>query len=203
MKKIGLMGGSFDPIHIGHLLLAQCAMEEMHLDEVWFIPTGYSYMKKDRKVTASDKRLQMTELAVRDRQKMRCLDIEVKREGYTYSYETLELLAAKYPEYTFYFIFGADCLFTIEDWKYPERIFSNAHIVAAFRNGASTGDMLEKANELTRKYNANITLLPFWNLEISSTEIRKRIKEGKSIDFLVPDEVISYIKQEGLYQNEN
>lgn len=201
MKKIGLMGGTFNPIHVGHLILAQRAMEEMSLDEIWLIPTGCSYMKRNLNVLSGEERLAMVSLAIADHPKMKCLDIEVKREGNTYSYETLEELREIYPDYVFHFIFGADCLFTIENWKFPERIFKNCKVIAAVRNGASLKEMEQKKNELTEKFHAQISLLPFPNLEISSTDIRERIRLGKSVKYLLPDAVIDYICEKHLYIN--
>lgn len=204
MGKIGIMGGTFDPIHIGHLLLAQCAMEEEGLEEVWFVPTGRSYVKErgGRRVLPPMERCEMTRLAVEDHPRLRCLDIESKREGDTYSYETLEELRKAYPGHTFFFIFGADCLFAIEGWKCPERIFASASVIAALRCGADVSAMRRKMAELAQKYGADIRLLFFRNLEISSTEIRKRVREGKSIRYLVPDKTARYIAEKGFYQDE-
>ena len=202
MKKIGIMGGTFNPIHMGHLLLAEWAMEAAKLDEVWVIPTGCSYMKAGQDIATPEDRYRMVCMAVENNKRLKCDDIEIRRQGYTYSYETLELLNQKYPEYHFYFIFGADCLFSIETWKYPEKIFANSSIIAAVRGNTSTDKMQEKIEMLKRKYQADISLLPFLQLDISSTEIRKRISLGKSIRYLVPDCVIAYIEEKGLYQNE-
>lgn len=202
MKKIGIMGGTFNPIHMGHLLLAEWAMEAAKLDEVWVIPTGCSYMKTGMEIASPEDRYRMVCMAVENNRCLKCDDIEIRRQGYTYSYETLELLNQKYPEYHFYFIFGADCLFSIETWKYPEKIFANSSIIAAVRGNASTDKMQEKIEMLKRKYQADISLLPFLQLDISSTEIRKRISLGKSIRYLVPDCVIAYIEEKGLYQHE-
>lgn len=202
MRKIGIMGGTFDPIHIGHLLLARCAMEEVGLDEVWFVPTGCSYMKKDREMVSPQERFQMTELALLGNDRMKCLDMEIKREGETYSYETLETLRREYPEDAFYFIFGADCLFTIETWKYPERIFAAASVIAAVRNEMPLEDMAAKIEQLKNRFGARITLLPFLHLEISSTDIRRRVRDGRSIRYLVPDNVIAYIEEKGFYRDE-
>lgn len=201
MKKIGIMGGTFDPIHMGHLMLAEFARAEKKLDEIWFIPTGCSYMKSHDVISGAD-RMKMTELAIRDNDCMRCLDIEIKREGRTYSYETLEELAGMYPDYEFYFIIGADCLFQIEAWKCPEKIFGNAKVLASVRGGASEEKMQIKIDELSEKFGADIELLHFPRLEISSTDIRQRILEGKSIRYFVPDVCIEYIKEKGFYQNE-
>ena len=203
MKKVGIMGGTFNPVHIGHLMLAECAREEFELDEVWLIPTGCSYMKSQAETVSPKERYHMTEIAASENDKMRCLDIEIKRQGYTYSYETMEELSALFPETQFYFLVGADCLFFMENWKYPERLFHSCHIIAAVRGGAKLSDMEAKREELVKKYQAQITLFAFRNLEISSTDIRKRVREGKSIRYLVPDKVISYIEEKGFYRNES
>ena len=202
MKKIGIMGGTFNPIHMGHLLLAEWAMDAAKLDEVWMVPTGCSYMKANQNITTPEERYHMTCIAVENNSRLRSDDIEIRREGYTYSYETLEDLHRKYPEDHFYFIFGADCLFSIESWKFPERIFANCSIIAAVRGDASMEKMQAKITELKEKYNADIQLLPFLQLEISSTEIRKRVSQGESIRYLVPDNVIAYIEEKGLYRHE-
>lgn len=201
MSKIGIMGGTFNPIHNGHLALAEYAMDELKLDEIWFIPTGCSYMKKDvPDILPGEERLMMAQLATQDNERMKCLDIEIKRDGYTYSYETLEQLKCEYPGKQFYFIFGADCLFTIENWRYPERIFENCTVVAAVRNGADVVQMKHKIAELSDKYHTDICLLPFLNLEISSTMIRERIRDGKSVRYLTPDSVTAYINQKQFYR---
>jgi len=199
MKKIGIMGGTFNPIHIGHLILADRARDDYGLDEIWMIPTGCSYMKKDVEVVAGDERYHMISLAIEKYKWMKCLDIEIKRTGYTYSYETLEQLNETYPDYDFYFIFGADCLFSIEKWKYPERIFNSCKIIAAFRNDSSTDEMEHKKQELEDKFGAKIDLFSFPRLEISSTELRERIRMGKSVNYLIPAPVISYIAEKGFY----
>lgn len=199
MKKIGIMGGTFNPIHMGHLALAERALDDCNLDEIWVIPTGCSYMKQNMNVLSGEERLIMAQLATEDNQRIKCLDIEIKRSGYTYSYETLEQLRNLYPDYDFFFIFGADCLFTIEKWKCPEKIFDNCTVIAAVRNGSSEVEMAQKIDELKLKFRAKIILLPFLNLEISSTELRKRISCGKSVKYLIPDSVIAYISQKGFY----
>ncbi|MBE5865996.1 MAG: nicotinate-nucleotide adenylyltransferase [Lachnospiraceae bacterium] len=202
MSKIGIMGGSFNPIHFGHLMLAECAREEFRLDEVWFVPTGYSYMKQndsEGKGPLAVERLEMTRLATEGNSYFQCLDIEVQRKGNTYTYETLQELKSKYPENNFYFIFGADCLYGIEHWKEPEQIFNSCEIVAALRTDFVEEDMQTKINELQEKYNARIHFLPFREIALSSTDIRERVRKGKSIHYMVPESVIFYIEEKGFY----
>lgn len=213
MSRIGILGGTFNPVHIGHLMLAECAREELSLDKVWFIPTGISYMKNKAnkmrggqgkmKMPLPMERLEMTRLAVADNPYFECLDIEVERGGNTYSYETLEELGRLYPEDEFFFIFGADCLYSIETWKEPERIFNACEIVAAVRGDADMFHMRDKISELQGRFNARITLLPFRNLAFSSTEIRVRVNADKSIRYMTTENVISYIEEKGFYRDED
>lgn len=203
MGRIGIMGGTFNPIHIGHLLLAEWAQDYAALDEVWMIPAGSPYMKPPGEILPGRERLHMTELAVRGNSAIKCLDTEIMREGPTYSYETLELLKRVYPENAFYFIVGADCLFSIADWKCPERIFRSCTLIAAVRDGTAMDAMEEKKRELEERFKeprADIILLPFLNIPVSSTDIRRRIREGKSVRYLVPEDVLRYIKEKDFYR---
>ena len=200
MRRIGIMGGTFNPIHMGHLLLAEWVKCEAELDEIWLIPNGISYMKAQLEVAPAGDRLKMTVLAAMENEHFRCLDLEIKRAGYTYSYETLEDLARAYPEDEFYFILGADCLFTLETWKYPERILGCCRLIAAVRDEASLEEMSRKKAELEQRFGGEILLLPFVRLSLSSSEIRERIKQGKSIRYMVPDSVLTYIEERGLYR---
>lgn len=200
MRRIGIMGGTFNPIHIGHLMLAEWAKSEAALDEIWLIPSGISYMKANQYVAPAEDRLRMTELAAKENIHFTALDLEIKRDGYTYSCETLEELAAACPEDKLYFILGADCLYTIENWKCPERIFQCCRLIAAVRNDASLEEMEEKKQELEQRFGGEIMLLPFVRTAISSTEIRERIRQGKSVRYMVTDSVLSYIEEKGLYR---
>lgn len=200
MRRIGIMGGTFNPIHMGHLLLAEWVKSEADLNEIWLIPNGISYMKAQQEVAPSMDRLKMTELAAKKNEHFRCLDLEIKRNGYTYTYETLEELVQTYPEDEFYFILGADCLFTLETWKYPERILGCCKLIAAVRDEASMEEMRAKKAELEQRFGGEILLLPFVRLSLSSTEIRERIKQGKSVRYMVPDSVLAYIEEKGLYR---
>ncbi|MCI9438660.1 MAG: nicotinate-nucleotide adenylyltransferase [Lachnospiraceae bacterium] len=203
MKKIGIMGGTFNPIHIGHLMLAEWARDALALSEVWFIPTGGSYMKDSHDILPGRERLHMAELAIRDNACFKCLDLEIVRGGNTYSYETIEELKRRYPQNAFFFIAGADCLFTIEHWKNPERLLNQCTFVAAIRGDIEISEMELKKKELERRFCVNgseIFLLPFINMSVSSTQIRARIHDGHSIQYLVPDNVITYIEEKEFYR---
>lgn len=199
MSKIGVMGGTFDPIHMGHLMLAEWAADAAKLDQVWIIPTGQSYMKTDRRIQPGPERLQMVKLAVEGNDRLKCLDLEIAREGYTYSYETMEELHALYPEHQFYFIEGADCLFTMENWKCPERLFASCTILAAVRGDISLQKLEEKRKELLARFGGEIQLMSFLQMSISSTEVRRRLSCGESVRYMVPDRVLQYIQEKGLY----
>ncbi len=206
IRRIGIMGGTFNPIHNGHLMLAEWAMDAVNLDEVWLLPAGMPYMKAGKDILSGRERLRMTELAVADNDRLICLDMEVRREGYTYSFETLEELRRKYPEYDFFFLVGADCLFAIETWKSPERIFASCTLVAAVRGEASLSGMERKKEELEQRFpmeGGGIILLPFLQLSISSTQIRERIRKGLSVRYQMPDSVLNYIREKGLYREKD
>ncbi len=201
--KIGILGGTFNPIHAGHLALAKSAQEALGLDELWFIPTGVSYSKAQDNVLSGEERLRMVELAVKDNGKYRCLDMELKRVGYTYSYETLEQLKEQYPQHSFYFVVGADCLFTIENWKHPERIFQACTLAAAMRGSVRFTEMEAKKEQLHKQFDADIILFPFDAVDISSTEIRRRIAVGENIIGMVPEKVKDYIDEKGFYREKD
>lgn len=199
MRKIGILGGTFNPIHWGHLLLAEWARDTLEFDEVWFIPTGYSYMKANDNVLPGEERFRMVKLALEGNSYFRCLDMEVRRQGCSYSYETLEHLKKMYPDDDFYFIVGADCLFSIESWKCVERIFQSCTLTAAVRDKTSWNAMEDKRKELEQRFHCKILLMPFVSLSVSSTEIRQRIRERKSVRYLIPDMVLKYIEEKGFY----
>ena len=212
-KKIGIMGGTFDPIHNGHLHIAECARKEYGLSEIWFIPAGDPYFKAGKAVTPPETRLRMTELAVASQPYFRCSDIELRKSGPTYTAETMEALQKLYPEHSFYFIIGADSLFQLECWHTPERLFRSTVILCAGRpdenvltnkepNGGSDTELNSEISRLNRKFRAidcDIRRLHCRPVGISSTMIRKAVSEGRKIANLVPGPVAEYIMQNGLY----
>ncbi len=200
MRKIGIMGGSFNPVHTGHLMLAEWARSNADLEEIWLIPAGMPYMKPPGQLLPGTERLHMTELAVAGNSKLRCLDIEICRTGDTYSCETLEQLNQDYPDCRFHFIVGADCLFSMENWRHPERLFASCTVIAASRGDIPMDRLQDKRVDLEQRYGGEILLLPFVNLSISSTMIRERVRMGESIRYMVPDKVLAYIEEKGFYR---
>lgn len=198
-KKTGIMGGTFNPIHIGHLLLAENAKEAFGLDEILFLPSGLPYMKSGTEIADKWMRLEMTRLAIADNASFALSSAEVEREGNSYTCETLELLRKEEPETEFFFIVGADSLFAMESWKNPETIFRDCTILAAVRDGKDDDDLKEQIARLSEKYGARIGMIGMKEISFSSTDIRERIRKGRSIRYMVPDQVAEYIKKYRLY----
>ncbi|MCR5399266.1 MAG: nicotinate-nucleotide adenylyltransferase [Lachnospiraceae bacterium] len=200
-KKVGILGGTFNPIHLGHLILAEHALCEYHLDEILFIPTGISHFKGPDVVLDKKIRVAMTGGAIEDNHGFALSTIETDRPGNSYTFETLEILKTTNPDTDYYLILGADTLFQIEQWMHPEIIMMNAKILTAVRKGQSTEELKDKAAELMRKFGAEIYVLKTPYIDISSTDIRNRIKEGKSIRYMVADRTLEYIEKHGLYKD--
>ncbi|WP_314627534.1 nicotinate-nucleotide adenylyltransferase [uncultured Selenomonas sp.] len=198
-KRVGIMGGTFDPIHMGHLVIAEAARETLGLSQVIFIPAAQPPHKTGRKVAAAEHRLRLTQLAVEGNPHFCALDLEMRREGPSYSYDTLRALVEEHGESTdFYFIVGGDELDTIFTWHRVSELFSLCHFAAAKRKGSPIrlDDVRERLGEevLARIHPVNTP-----ELEISSTDIRRRLREGRSIRYLVPEKVEACIYKEGLY----
>lgn len=198
--KIGIMGGTFDPIHIGHLLLGEFAYEDFGLDEIWFLPNGNPPHKKAEDIKdALRHRIEMVRRAIQNIPYFKICLHEANESLHSYTYKTMQELNELYSEDDFYFILGADSLFTIEHWRYFEEIFPTCTILAAMRDDKDIEDMRMQINYLKQIYGAKIQLLQAPLLEISSTVIRKRAAKGLSVHFMVPDAVDEYIKENRLY----
>ena len=172
-KKIGIMGGTFDPIHVGHLILGEKAYEQLGLDKVWFMPSGNPHF----------------ELSL----------IEMNEDGYTYTYRTLETLKKQNPDTDYYFIIGADSLYDFATWKKPSRICQACTIVVAARNHIPANSLDQEMTYLSQQYKGCFIRLDTLNIDISSRLIRQWIQEGKSIRYYVPDSVVSYIRDHNIY----
>lgn len=199
-KRIGIMGGTFNPIHNGHLLLARKAQEQVSLDKILFMPSGNSYMK--RNVLETQKRVDMVALAIKNDPDFELSMIEAQKSGNTYTCETLKFLTESYPENQYYFIIGADILFQIEQWRNPELIFQTAVLVCAVRDDYDMDTIRKKGNILVAS-GAELIYLNMPKLDISSTDIRAKVKSSLPITDFVPPEVAYYIEQEHLYYEED
>ena len=199
-KRIGIMGGTFNPIHNGHLLLAMKAQEQVLLDKVLFMPSGNSYMKTN--VLETQKRVDMVALAVEHYPDFELSLTEAQKSGNTYTFETLQFLKAANPNTQYYFIIGADILFQIEQWRNPDQIFQMAVLVCAVRDDYDFEAIQEKGSVLAAS-GADIIYLNMPRLDISSTDIRTKVKSGQSISDLVPPAVAHYIEQEHIYYEED
>ncbi len=199
-KKIGLMGGTFDPIHIGHLLLGREALEELSLDEILFMPTGCSYLKEGRKVADREDRYEMARLAIRGEPSFAVSRMEIDRPGNTYTAETLTLLHEEQPDTSWYLLMGADSLKMLDKWVRPEVICELATLVCAVRGDEDHVSLKACCDALKEKYDARTQILSLGRLDLSSSQIRARIADGLSVRYMVPDAVLSYIDEHGLYR---
>ena len=199
-KRIGIMGGTFDPVHIGHLILGEKAYEQLKLDKVWFMPSGNPPHKRNREGRASDKqRIEMVKRAISGNEHFELSLFEMDQEGYSYTCLTLEKLKIQYPDYEFFFIIGADSLFDFPLWKNPEKICAACTMVVATRNQASSQQLDDGMKEMAEKYHGTFLRLNTPDIDISSNYIRKLIHENKSIRYYVPDSVKNYIEDHHIY----
>lgn len=199
-KKIGILGGSFDPIHNGHLMLAQSAYQEFALDEIWLIPAGHSPNKDENKMTGAAIRAEMVTLAIQDIPYFKLSAYEIDKEGTSYTYLTLSDFKELYPNTDFYFIMGADSLDYFEDWKHPEIICQKAVILVAVRDDMDINDIHAKIQYLQSQFHAEIYPLSCPKADISSSGIRAGIAKGVLPERALPKAVIDYIKANHLYQ---
>lgn len=200
IKKMGIMGGTFNPVHNGHLLLAETAREALGLDGVLFMPSGNSYMKDASLILDGEIRADMVRLAVKGNPYFFFSDLELKRKGPTYTCDTLASLKAAGPQVSYYFILGEDNLLTLKYWKNPAFILQNCVIAGAVRESSGMDRIEENAELLRKEYQADIRILPAKRIDISSTEIRDRIKKGQSVRYMLPESVIEYIARKGIYK---
>lgn len=201
MTRIGIMGGTFDPIHNGHLQLGSQARKEYHLDQVWFMPSGQPPHKKDHAVTDAHTRLEMVRLAIDGQEGFSLSDFEIRRPGNTYTAQTLKLLGEAYQDTLFYFIIGADSLYDIEKWYRPDQVMSRAVLLVAARGCDWAHPTLDgQISYLKDKYGARIEKLHCPEMHVSSEEIRAMVSRGESLEGLLPEAVLAYVKQHRLYQ---
>jgi nicotinate-nucleotide adenylyltransferase len=195
-ERLGVMGGTFDPIHHGHLLTAEEAVWQFELDEVVFVPTGQPWMKEDRKVSPAEDRYLMVVIATSSNPRFSVSRVEIEREGPTYTVETLRALHEERGDVDLFFITGADAMLEILQWKDPEDVLAMAHFIAATRPGYD----LTAFQRGAPTEHPNVSVMPIPALSISSTDIRDRVAGGRPIRYLVPEGVQTYIEKARLYR---
>ncbi len=191
-RRIGVMGGTFDPIHHGHLVAASEVADVFSLDQVLFVPTGEPVYKQDRQVTPAEHRYLMTVIATASNPRFNVSRVDIDRPGLTYTIDTLRDLHAAYPDAGLYFITGADVLPEILGWKDVDELWSLAHFVGVTRPGHDL--------DHTGLPTSGVSVLEVPAMAISSTDCRNRAREGKPVWYLVPDGVVQYITKHRLYQ---
>lgn len=198
-KKIGILGGSFDPIHNGHLAIAESAYRDFNLDEIWLIPAGHSPNKDENKMTSATARAEMTALAAQNLPHFKLSTYEIDKEGTSYTYLTLSDFKEQYPNTDFYFIMGADSLDYFDAWRHPEIICQKAIILVAVRDDMDLNDINEKIEHIKTQFHAEIYPLSCDKIDISSSEIRANLQNRKDICDMVPQAVADYITKHNLY----
>lgn len=198
MKRIGIYGGSFDPVHKGHLHLAETAVERLALDELIFMPARISPFKQDREdVTSGSDRYEMLRLALEDRENMSVSDHELRQEGVSYTVYTLRHLRELYPESQLVLLMGSDMLMSFDRWYCWQEIMENAELGCASRNEGD-GDALRKKAEFLSDFGA-VSVFSEDALPMSSTEIRHALKKNEDCSCYLPEKVVQYIVKHHLY----
>ena len=196
----GILGGTFDPIHIGHLIAAEEARVTLGLSEVLFMLAGQPWLKNDRAILAAENRVEMVRLAIASNPHFKLSTMEVERPGESYSVDTLEELHRRYgPDRRWFFILGADSLLTLPQWKHPGRLVQLCHLVVVNRPDFPYRDMAT-LEETIPGVSRHVTLMDMPEIGISSTDIRERVSQGRSIRYLVSPGVENYILEHGFYR---
>lgn len=200
--KIGIMGGTFNPIHNGHLSLAKAALTQYMLDEVWFMPSGLPAHKANNELLPADIRLHMVELAIQDVENFKASDFEIVREGFTYTADTMVALSKEYPEAEFYFIIGGDSLMKFHKWVRPEVISAHTKLLAAGRNGYTKKELLSQSEYLKNQFGTKVLFLDMQELIIASNEIRSfcKMQQYDAIKAMIPNTVFEYITENQLWK---
>ena len=191
-RRLGVMGGTFDPIHHGHLVAASEVTERFGLDEVVFVPTGVPWQKGDRSVSAVEDRYLMTVIATASNPRFTVSRVDIDRHGPTYTVDTLTDLAAEFPDHELFFITGADALAQILSWRRVGELFALAHLVGVTRPGFQLDD--------EHLPDGAVSLVDVPAMAISSSDCRRRVREGMPVWYLVPDGVVQYISKRNLYR---
>lgn len=202
MRKIGIMGGTFNPIHYGHLFMAEQACEQVGLDKVLFMPSNNPPHKDNGVIISNEHRSTMVELSIEGNPHFELSTMELDRKGITYTADTLRILVNEHPNMEYYFIIGADSFFNLNKWREPESIFKLCTLLVFERDLVYKDKMLEHYNYLSSIYpNIKVIFLSMPTIQISSENIRERINDNLSIRYYVSDKVLTYISEHKLYTN--
>lgn len=199
--RLGIMGGTFDPIHLGHLVAAEAAREQFELDRVIFVPARLPPHKRDRTISPAEHRLAMVLLATANHPRFLVSRLELDRPGPSYSVDTLRLFRQEYPNANLFFITGADAVLDFDTWKEPGALLRLCCLVVVSRPGCDRRRLREKLAGLERETGCPMAELAAPALDISSRDIRRRAAEGKSLRYLVPREVRDYVLKHDLYRS--
>jgi nicotinate-nucleotide adenylyltransferase len=197
---MAIFGGTFDPIHIGHVHIAYEALYNLHLDKILFMPAGNPPNKINKNITDAQIRYDLVEKAVENENQFEISDYEINKKENSYTYETIELFNDMQSDTKWYFLIGADSLMDLDNWKNVDRIFSNCKIVVYNRAGFEVEEVLNQKKHLEQKFNKEIIFLNMPIIDISSTKIRESIKEGRNVDYLLPGGVYEIIDKRHLYK---
>ena len=200
MRRIGLFGGTFDPPHVGHLVLAECARDRLELDQVRFIPAGQPPHKPGARITPVARRVAMARLAVKSNPAFAVSTVETRRRGPSFTVETLREVAARLPRARLFLIMGADNLDEFATWREPEAIMRLATLAVAGRPGANGRALRRGRAAAARGRWARIEWLDNTEIALSSSLVRARVRAGRSIRYLVPDSVAAYVARHRLYR---
>ncbi len=201
MRKIGIFGGTFNPIHRGHIHLAKGYAAALGLDSVLLVPTCIPPHKEAPDLLPGPVRLEMCRLAVRGEEKLAVSDVEIRRGGVSYTVDTLRELTSRFPEDRFYFLMGADMFFTLDSWNGFQDIARMAVLCAAARRGGELPALRAYAEKINKTYGARCEIAALPVLDISSTMVRDALAKNGPVRALVPDAVADYIAQNGLYRS--
>jgi len=198
--KLGIFGGTFDPIHLGHLILAETAREACLLDEVRFLPAYSPPHKQSSEITSGKQRVDMLDFATAGIPEFVVDQRELNRKGTSYTVETLTEMRQEFPQAEFFFLMGADSLIDLPNWREPEQIAALTNIVAVNRNGSSREELKKNVDQLPASIQLVTTVLEMPEISLSASDLRLRISEKRSIRFLTPRPVERYIQERGLYR---
>jgi nicotinate-nucleotide adenylyltransferase len=200
--RLGIYGGTFDPVHYGHLLAAEQCREQCRLDEVWFVPAAVPPHKRHETVSPGDHRAEMLELATAGHPRLRVSRVELDRTGPSFTVQTLDQLRAEQPERDLFLLMGTDSLADFPSWREPARILALAEVLVVNR-GRRRPDLQAVGDSLGEDLSDRLQVVSMPGMDLSASDIRQRVRTGRSIRYMMPRAVEMYIQQTGLYRSDS